>query len=225
MSETDAPVPTATPSISAEPTTSQAPTDFPTMSSVPSMSNQPVTVIEIQGRLPTAEPQLEIVEASTPLPTTEPRLEILQVPPNDLCRDADEIPVSNAILRFGNTEGATPGNNFGCAEAGKGLVTGQSGTVWYTALGNGNEYTVTTCFPQSTVNTSMQVLQGQCGTLACVAGSNTDRACNNPAASAVTFFSEEGVRYFFLVFGRTEEDAGPFLLTLKQRKRVVIDGF
>ena len=124
-------------------------------------------------------------------------------------------------FRFGSTDNATPGRNFGCS--GSGGLDNDSPGVWYTAVGNGNEYTVTTCFPETTFDTAIQVFTGSCDSLQCLprAGSSLDLSCMSPHASAVTFFTELGTRYYFLVFGRNKDDVGRFVLTLYDNERVV----
>lgn len=151
------------------------------------------------------------------LPTAMPQVNIVEGPPipdNDTCEAANLIVVDNAVFRVGNTVAATRGPNRGCASS-EGLDNVSKG-VWYTVVGNGNDFKVSTCFLGTGFNTSIQVFSGSCANLQCVrgAGADCDHDCASPKATAVSFSTEFGVSYYFLVFGRTRNDEGTFFLSV-----------
>jgi len=143
----------------------------------------------------------------------------------------------------GNTDTAatTRPRNYGCG-AYSGVDNETTKGLWFTTLGNGNEYTLSTCSPDTDFDTSIQVFvagkngyaaaadagdDDACNNLQCVpgAGSDLDPGCGlSPTrASAVTFVTDPGERYYFLVFGRRTTDSGSFGLALHQRERVVVE--
>ncbi|MDQ3047148.1 MAG: T9SS type A sorting domain-containing protein [Bacteroidota bacterium] len=107
-------------------------------------------------------------------------------PANDPCSGAFAIAMPSTTL--GSTTNATPDvTPFG----------GSSNGVWYSVVGNGNQFTLTTCGGTTNYDTYLAVYTGTCASLVGVAVN--DDACG--ASSSVTFCTTVGVTYSIHVYG------------------------
>ena len=220
--------------VSETPEPSAAPSEQPSPNPSPIPTPAPTNTIR----------RLESIE--NPIPHTEHTLLLETVsapaPFNDQCRFASEMMFvgNHPVVHLGghtDTAATTTQPNYGCgAFVG---VDNEAKGLWFSALGNGNEYTLSTCSPDTDFDTSIQVFvagkngyaaaDDACDNLQCVpgAGSDLDPGCglsSSPTrASAVTFVTEPGERYYILVFGRRATDSGSFVLALHQRDGVVVE--
>ena len=209
--------PTLSPNI--EPTFSQAPSVSEMPSRVPSFSDRPTDV-------PTFPPSFN--PTVTALPTTPPQTNITDSmarfrPKNNLCDAAVSLPMDGSPMS-GTTVLGTNEVDYGCNDAG-GIQTSISPGVWFTAVGNGNIYEVSTCSDRTNFGTAIQVLTGGCEDLQCLrnAGRIFDRACSNSETDEWNRFGTR-VRvetipdevYSFLVLSRLGENTGVFDIHLEE---------
>lgn len=162
--------------------------------------------ILVNGTAPiVVEPETELTEWAPDalvIPTLQPE----PVPHNDLCTNAQNLPLTTRgvdgrpeLVLPGSTVGATKQDLEPCNR----LRSPTSPLVWYTVVGTGNELTVTTCFPETELDTQVSVYSGSCDEgLVCLA--QNDDAINpkceeNSLASRVSFPSEHGVTYYIVV--------------------------
>jgi hypothetical protein len=83
------------------------------------------------------------------------------------------------------------------------------GGLWYSVIGTGDSMLMTLCFEDTDFDTYLNVFDGVCGGLNCVAGNDDqseasafDSPCGeNFLASEVQFLSDEGVEYFIHISG------------------------
>ena len=83
------------------------------------------------------------------------------------------------------------------------------GGLWYSVIGTGDSLLMTLCFEDTDYDTYLNVFDGTCGALDCVAGNDDqseatafDSPCGeNFLASEVHFLSEVGVEYFIHISG------------------------
>lgn len=109
-------------------------------------------------------------------------------PSNDLCANAR--PLTCGVPLSGDTKGVTNTGEtaVGITGCGSGVV---GGGVWFTWVGDGSDYTVSTC-SGATWDTEIQVFSGaNCAALTCVGGN--DDACGTQ--SSYTFTSIAGTTY------------------------------
>ncbi len=130
-------------------------------------------------------------------------LQVQFAPDNDLCADAQAMPVGST--RFGATDAAT----FDAAP-----FCGTSNTapgVWYSITGTGRTITVTTCNPGTDYDTKVTVYCNDCGVLTCIAGNDDQFGPFDPdcdvlgigfnRGSTLSFCSQAGAQYLILVHG------------------------
>ncbi|MBX3406440.1 MAG: proprotein convertase P-domain-containing protein [Phycisphaeraceae bacterium] len=135
-------------------------------------------------------------------------LNVTVIPPGDVCTAALNLPIGGSIIA--NNTGAT--NETGLPTC-NGLVTWNLG-LWFTAVGNGNRWNVTTCSPNTVLNTRLYVFRGSCAGLTCVdAQTATLPACSPSSAASARMCSELGVTYYFLVTNDTS-GTGQFEIAL-----------
>jgi hypothetical protein len=93
--------------------------------------------------------------------------------------------------------------------------------VWYTFVGNGDQVTVSTC-GQTSFDTKLYVYRADAfGTTSCTdtdlvcVGYNDDTRCgSNDLASALTFCTQDNMRYFVVVAGYSSSAHGFFTLSI-----------
>ena len=140
-------------------------------------------------------------------------------PTNDVCADA--IGVTPGTPVNGTTIGTTIDTD---------IFTGTCGTtisgpgVWYTVVGNGNQYTASTCSAGTDYDTKLNVFCGTCPTFfACVTGNDDDPNCGfNGLFSTVSWCTAPGQTYYILVQGFGGA-SGNFELTVSDTANPCVD--
>lgn len=123
---------------------------------------------------------------------------------NDECSTATNLSIPGTAS--GSTVGATLDNPTLCGT----LAGGNSPTVWYTFLGDGNTVTVETC--ASAYDTTLHAFCGDgCNALFCAAGN--DDFCGNGLQSQISFCTEAATRYWIRLGGFGGQ-SGAFTLNL-----------
>ena len=113
---------------------------------------------------------------------------------NDFCGDA--IPVACNSSTTGTTVGSTFDNVGTCG------TSNTAPGVWYSIVGNGDFFEISTCDVATNYDTKLSVFSGTCGNLVCVTGIDDDFSCVNSALqSTVSFQSVVGTTYYILVHG------------------------
>jgi len=121
-------------------------------------------------------------------------------PPNDDCSNAIAVAIPSSTL----------GDNFGAAgeQPQFGFCgTDPTGGVWYSFVGDGNSVVVTTCSPNTPMDTKLVVYTGTCASPVCVIGDDDDGVCQAPGfspptwRSTVQFSTTNGQTYYVLVCG------------------------
>ena len=107
---------------------------------------------------------------------------------NDGCANA--IPITCGQTIAGTTIGATTENITGCGSA-------TSPSVWYTIVGNGQNFTLSLC--GSGYDTQISVFTGSCAALTCLANNDDFAGCG--LSSQVSFTSVLGTTYYIRVHG------------------------
>ena len=138
-------------------------------------------------------------------------LSVTCLPANDACINATTLNCGDTNIS-GTTTGATDDNPTTCGLAGD----GNSGGVWYTIVGDGNEMTITVDpNPAGNANgladSQVAVYSGSCGALVCVGGNDQSALGGN--GSQYTFTSVLGTTYYFYVDGFMT-NSGDFLISL-----------
>ena len=135
---------------------------------------------------------------------------------NDSCPDA--LPVFLNIPIFGSTDCANPESLGLC-----GTTDGSGGAVWYKIMGNGNEFTASSCGAGSHgFDTKVRVFKDGCTNLTCVDGNDNNPNCGiDPISgsniqSEVKWCTEQGVEYLILVHGAGAVE-GLFSLLVTER--------
>lgn len=73
---------------------------------------------------------------------------------------------------------------------------------WYSFVGTGDEYSITTCSPNTDFDTKLGVFVGNCNAVTCVAGDDDEFSCSdNTLSSLVEFVSVPGETYYIFVTG------------------------
>lgn len=107
---------------------------------------------------------------------------------NDGCNNAIAITCGQTIS--GTTIGATTEMITGCGSA-------NSPSVWYTIIGNGQNYTLSLC--GSAYDTQLSVFTGSCAALTCLVLNDDFAGCG--LTSQVSFPTTTGVTYYIRVHG------------------------
>jgi hypothetical protein len=202
-----------------EPTFSQQPSVSELPSFVPSFSNAPSAN---PSSAPSSGP------TRTAVPVTQPVLNIVDRlarfrPKNNVCDEALALAMDGSPLS-GTTNMGTNEEDYGCGVSG-GIQTSISPGVWFTAVGNGNIYEVSTCSERTNFGTAIQVLTGGCGSLECLqdAGRVFDRSCSksnsnewNRFGTRVRIESVADEEYSFLVLSRLVANSGDFDIRLEE---------
>ncbi len=116
-------------------------------------------------------------------------------PENDTCVNAIAISSLSTVIHGTNINANADG--LGTC----GTTTGNAG-VWYSLIGNGTQLTLSTCEPNSTYDTKIQVYCGGCEGLTCIVGNDDDFDCNfSGLRSEVTFCAQAGAEYLIVVDG------------------------
>ncbi len=119
-------------------------------------------------------------------------------PPNDNCSNAIAIttlPYNSPVTSNNPATDDVPTSPSGCST--------QGSNVWYTVIGNGNEFTATTCNASTNFDTEVRVYTGNCGALnsmAEVVCNDDDATCGSGTLkSTVTWCTSPSVIYYISV--------------------------
>ena len=124
----------------------------------------------------------------------------------------------------GTTMFGTNEVDYGCNVTG-GIQTSISPGVWFTTIGNGNIFEVSTCSDRTNFGTAIQVLTGGCDDLQCLhnAGRIFDRVCSktnsdewNRFGTRVRIETIPDEVYSFLVLSRLGANTGVFDIHLDE---------
>ncbi|MBK7853577.1 MAG: hypothetical protein IPJ79_00460 [Bacteroidetes bacterium] len=129
-------------------------------------------------------------------------------PANDLCSGAITLTCGSTVS--GTLVDATldAGLPAGCG-GGNGAYV--SASVWYQIVGNGQNYEVSLCNANTTIDTKLSVFSGTCGSLVCEDNNDDDGSCGvNTLASTVSFPTQNGVTYYILVHRFSDVAGGTF---------------
>lgn len=149
-----------------------------------------------------------VTEVCTVSDTSDPRgpVTFQTSPANNECLNAIPLPCNLPI--FGTTLGATLRGD---------LIGGNCGTdidtagVWYSAIGSGAMYTVSTC-GNADFDTKISVFRGGCGSLFCLSGNDDFTGCSGNTSQA-SWQSLPDTMYYIFVHGFADE-VGNFSITL-----------
>ena len=137
--------------------------------------------------------------------------------PNDVCEGALTLTCGESLL-VNNEECATVDEIDGCASD---LPLNATAGLWFSFVGTGNEMTVSTCYPGTTIDTYISVYEGGCNALSCLAGNDDQSEPNYDDLCPVTFVAStvvmntvEGQEYFVLAMGVYDEE-GDFEIGLE----------
>jgi hypothetical protein len=202
-----------------EPTTSQKPSVSEPPSFVPSFSEAPS---EVPNPAPSLSPVATSIPIAAPIVNIVDTMERFR-PRNNFCENSLSLKMDGSSMS-GTTELGTNEVDFGCDVAG-GIQTSISPGVWFTAIGNGNIFEVSTCSERTNFGTAIQVLTGGCGNLKCLenGGRLFDRSCSKADSNEWSRFGTR-VRiesvvdelYSFLVLSRLGANAGDFDIHLDE---------
>jgi hypothetical protein len=130
-------------------------------------------------------------------------------PPNNECANAI------GILPGSSTPGSTVNATVGPYVGNTHPYTTIAPTVWYSILGNGNNFSATTCSNETNYNTAITATSATSGCGAAIVSSSVDVNCAaNAGASAVVWETVSGQRYNIVVHGRVQGDEGNFRLNV-----------
>src|SRR6202008_3181137 len=137
--------------------------------------------------------------------TTDPTIMAYQIvaPANDPCSNA--TPVTVPSTNINNTTYATAESVTTCT-----TTDGTGGGVWYSVVGDGNQYTASLC-TNGQFDTRIRVFSGSCSNLVCETG-NED-FCSTQ--SQVKWCAVNGMTYYILVHGNGSA-VGAFTLNLSE---------
>jgi len=133
-------------------------------------------------------------------------------PPNDLCDNA--IKLSLEIGRvIGSISDATSDSSmsYTCG------YSYDTPSVWYSLLGTGDVYAISTCTSELNFNSALSVSTGSCDNHTCLTSSSySGQNCSGSSYSFVriVFPTEVGVEYFIAVEGVDNPVEGDFALTI-----------
>jgi hypothetical protein len=129
-------------------------------------------------------------------------------PANDLCADAISLACGDVVS--GNTDLASADASLSTC----GTSLSSAPGLWYAYTGTGEDVTVSTCSPNTTLDTKLGVFSGDCNTLVCVDGNDDDSNCGSSGLqSTVEFYGEPGVEYYIYVTAFST-NTGDFELSL-----------
>ena len=135
---------------------------------------------------------------------------------NDFCEGALTLTCGETLL-VNNEECATVDEVESCA----GSFDNPTAGLWFSFIGTGLDVTVSTCYPGTTIDTYINVYEGDCNALTCIAGNddqsepNYDDLCPvTLVASTVEISTVEGQEYFVLAMG-VYGDEGDFEIGLE----------
>ncbi|MDQ3111933.1 MAG: hypothetical protein M3R17_18760, partial [Bacteroidota bacterium] len=148
-----------------------------------------------------ALPSLFNCATSTTDPTT--MAYSIVAPSNDPCTNATPITVPSTNIN--NTTYATAEAVIPCT-----TTDGTAGGVWYSVIGNGNQYTASLC-TNGQFDTRIRVFSGSCSSLICESG-NDDFCATQSQAS---WCAVNGTTYYILVHGNGPA-IGAFTLTMSE---------
>jgi hypothetical protein len=134
------------------------------------------------------------------------------VPANDVCSDAINIPVGTETISGSITNATAPPsfNNF-CS------YLYDAPDVWYTLIGTGDAYAVSTCSSVLNFDSALSVSSGSCSNQACITSDAYNGApCPNGfySTARVVFRTEVGEEYFIAVQGINYPSEGDFELQI-----------
>jgi len=122
----------------------------------------------------------------------EPVSGVVITPPNNACDDAITLNCGDSDIAS-NILADDVDSPTGCAGGG----TPGDG-VWYTFIGDGSEVTISTDNPGTNFDTEINIFEGPCTALTCVAGDNDGGV---GMTSSYTFNTTNGTEYFVFVDG------------------------
>ena len=135
---------------------------------------------------------------------------------NDYCEGALTLTCGESLL-VNNEACATVDEVETCA----GAFDSPTAGLWFSFIGTGLDVTVSTCYPGTTIDTYLNVYEGDCNALSCIAGNddqsepNYDDLCPvTLVASTVEISTVEGQEYFVLAMG-VYGDEGDFEIGLE----------
>jgi len=88
---------------------------------------------------------------------------------------------------------------------------------WFSLMGTGNEFRVSTCSMGTDLDTEISLFKGSCGALECVAGTGNALPCGE--GGALSWKTAPGSMYYIYVSGRGSR-VGDFWLTLEETELV-----
>lgn len=129
---------------------------------------------------------------------------------NAACANALPIaPIANTYA--GATTGITEGRAVACAD-GEDTISGPVG-VWYTLVGNGAEFSFSTCSEATDFATEISIFTGACFNPECVEIETL--ACGRQGVA--TLPTEQGETYYIRVSGANTNESGNFVLSVSVR--------
>lgn len=110
---------------------------------------------------------------------------------NDSCASAVEIPVGSTITS----------TNVGMGPDVPCFNQSLNGGAWYWTMGNGRVLNITTCGPDTVIDTNMRILRGSCDTGVCLSSNPvTVPGCVPSNAQSIRLCTDAGVPYFIVVY-------------------------
>ena len=88
--------------------------------------------------------------------------------------------------------------------------------LWYSLIGTGQGYVISTCSNETTFETAISVSYGDCGRMECMmSAAYNDNSCSSGVLSAsAVIWTEIGMEYLIFVHGANENTRGDFGLTV-----------
>ena len=141
----------------------------------------------------------------------------VESPSNDLCSNATLImPDTGTIV--GSTLNASSLVSIDSIFSGESFCffNAYSPGVWYSLIGTGKGYVLSTCSNETTFEAAISVMSGSCGQFECItSGGSNDFSCSSGIPSSrVELLTEIGVEYLIFVHGALAYARGNFGLTV-----------
>ncbi len=139
----------------------------------------------------------------------------VEVHHKDICSDAIALQPNNGTIYglLSNTTTSSLRTNYSCA------YKADVPSVWYSLIGTGHEYSISTCSRDLRFDSVISVSTGPCDDqhcITCSCSSSPAFDCNATSfvAARVVFPTEVGVEYFVIVQGQNHSSHGAFRLTI-----------
>jgi hypothetical protein len=176
----------------------------------PQCSNQNAAVVWWGGTEPGKKYEISIGgRTAGSVGNFELTLTEVVIPSNSKCSVAEEIIVPRGSSSSVTSSTLTAINSGLCGE--------DNDVVWYSFVGTGSTFKVTTCSAVTDFATQVTV-SSDCDSSTCTA-SVLDLDCSsNPFAAAVEWLTEAGVIYDISVGGRSNDVEGNFELTVTEKQ-------